>query len=335
MNRKKIILYLLLFITGTLCVVGGTIFLNKKTSLNNKVTIMLDWASNTNHTGIYVAEGKGYFQEEGLDVNIIQPSGTDPLAVVATKKADFGVSSQEGIIQARVKGLPVISIAAILQHNTSGFASFKEKNIRRPRDFEGKTFGGFGFPVEKEMVFSVVTEDHGDPQKVKVVYTGNSNFFTATKKNVDFMWIYYGWTGIEAQLRGIPINMVYLTDYSKELDYYTPLLVTHEKQDPAMVKRFMRAVSRGYEYAIRHPKKAADILLAENPGLDRKLVHQSQEWLSPRYKDDAPQWGVQRLEVWERYAMWLEKHHLLEGEFVAEKAFTNRFLPYVERRSSL
>lgn len=297
---------------------------------------MLDWASNTNHTGLYVARSKGYFKEQGLEIEVIQPSGTDPLSVVATKKADFGVSSQEGVIQARAQKLPVVSIAAIIQHNTSGFASLKERNITRPRDFEHKTYGGFGFPVEKEMVYSVMEEDGGNPRKVHVVYTGNIDFFTTLKKKVDFMWIYYSWAGIEAELRGIPINMIYLTDYSKDLDYYTPLLITNEKnikQDPEMVRKFMKAVTQGYEYAIRYPNQAAEILLQENTGLDTKLVHKSQQWLSPRYQDDAAQWGIQKREVWQRYADWLQKYQLLEGEFPVDDAFTNQFLPEKERHA--
>lgn len=327
MNQKK--LYVCIVLLLCFFLVGCDPSKQNQSPLR-KVRIMLDWASNTNHTGLFVARAKGYFTEKGLDVEIIQPSGTDPLAVVATQKADLGVSSQEGVIQARAQGLPVVSIAAIIQHNTSGFASLKEKGITRPRHFEHKTFGGFGFPVEKEMVESVMEEDRGDPRKAHVVYTGNINFFTAIQRNVDFMWIYYGWTGIEAKVRGIPINMIYLTDYSKDLDYYTPLLITNEKvikQDPSFVRMCMEAINKGYEYAIRYPREAAQILLHENPGLDPKLVYQSQLWLSPRYQDGAKQWGIQKIEVWESYTSWLKKHQLLEKGFRIGGAYTNRFLP--------
>jgi ABC-type nitrate/sulfonate/bicarbonate transport system substrate-binding protein len=295
-----------------------------------KVTLVLDWTPNTNHTGLYVARDKGFFKEQGLDVTIIQPGETGAEQMVASGKADFGVSYQEGVTLARTQNVPIVSIAAVLQHNTSGFASPAAKNIKRPKDFEGKTYGGWGSPVEKQMITSLMETDKADPNKVKIVNTGNVDFFTAVKKNVDFMWIYYGWTGIEAEIRGEKLNMIYLTDYSKELDYYTPVLITSEKkikEDPETVRAFMKAVSKGYQFAIEKPGEAADILIKAAPDLDPKLVKKSQEWLSPRYKADAPVWGIQKQEVWENYANWMRSHKLLEGNFDASKAFTNDFLP--------
>src|SRR6478672_5656716 len=103
-----------------------------------KVTVVLDWTPNTNHTGLYVAKEKGYFKEQGLDVEIIQPGQTGADQLIASGKADFGVSYQESITQARVQGVPLVSIAAIIQHNTSGFASPAAKNIVSPKDFAGK-----------------------------------------------------------------------------------------------------------------------------------------------------------------------------------------------------
>ncbi|WP_249664192.1 ABC transporter substrate-binding protein, partial [Lysinibacillus sp. D4B1_S16] len=94
-------------------------------------------------------------------------------------------------------------------------------------------------------------------------------------KDIDFAWIYYAWTGIEAELRGVRINLLYLTDYSDQLDYYTPVLATNEKMiqnNPDIVKAFVAAASKGYEYAIEHPNEASDILLEAAFLLDRELV---------------------------------------------------------------
>jgi ABC-type nitrate/sulfonate/bicarbonate transport system substrate-binding protein len=295
-----------------------------------KITLVLDWTPNTNHTGLYVAKEKGYFKQAGLDVDIIQPGESGAEQMVAGGKADFGVSYQEAVTQARVQKVPIVSIAAVIQHNTSGFASPVSKNIQKPKDFEGKTYGGFGSPVEKQMLASLMQREQADVNKVNIINTGNTDFFTAVKRDVDFMWIYYGWTGIEAELKGQKLNMIYLTDYAKELDYYTPVLITNEqkiKQDPATVKAFMKAVSQGYQFAIKQPKEAADILSRAEPDLDRKLVQKSQAWLSPRYQGDAPAWGVQKKEVWAGYAEWMKQHGLLEGSFQPEQAFTNAFLP--------
>lgn len=295
-----------------------------------KVTVVLDWTPNTNHTGLYAAKDKGYFKEEGLDVEIIMPGEAGADQLTASGKADFGVSYQESITEARVQGVPLVSIAAVIQHNTSGFASPAEKNIKSPKDFEGKTYGGWGAPVEKSVIDSLMKKENANIDKVSIVNMGDADFFTAVKREIDFAWIYYGWTGVEAELRGEKINMVYLTDYSEKLDYYTPVLATSEKMiadDPDTVKAFVKAAARGYEFAIDQPGEAADILLKNAPDLDSELVKKSQEWLSPRYQDDASRWGEQKLEVWENYAVWMHENGLLDKELDAGKAFTNDFLP--------
>ena len=89
----------------------------------------------------------------------------------------------------------------------------------------------------------------------------------------------------------------------------------------------MRATRRGYEFAIENPAEAAEILLEHSPESDPELVRASQEWLSPRYQDDAPAWGVQREEVWSTFAEWLLENGLIDTPVPAEEAFTNAFLP--------
>lgn len=295
-----------------------------------KVQVVLDWTPNTNHTGLYVARDKGYFKEQGLDVEIIQPGESGADQMVASGEVQFGVSYQESITMARIAGVPLVSIAAVIQHNTSGFASPIEKGIDSPEKFEGKTYGGWGAPVEEAVIQSLMQEKNADINKVKIMSIGNADFFTAVKRDIDFAWIYYAWTGVEAELRGEKINMVYLTDYSDKLDYYTPVLATSESMiadKPEIVKAFTAAAAKGYQYAIDNPEDAAEALIKAEPDLNAELVRASQKWLSPKYQDDAPRWGEQKLSVWENYADWMYEHKLLEKELEAEKAFTNEFLP--------
>ena len=292
--------------------------------------VVLDWTPNTNHTGLYVAKNQGYYEEEGLDVEIIQPGQAGADQMVAGGNAQFGVSYQEQVTLARIQDVPIVSIAAVIQHNTSGFASPVSKNIKTPKDFEGKKYGGWGSPVEKAVLESLMNTVGADINKLEIVNVGNTDFFTAVQRDVDFFWIYYGWTGVEAELRNEEINMIYLTDYSEKLDYYTPVLITSEKMiadDPETVEAFMRATAKGYQFAIDNPDQAAEILISMEPDLDAELVKASQQWLSPRYQDDAPRWGEQKREVWQNYADWMLEHNLLEKALDVDAAFTNEFLP--------
>ena len=295
-----------------------------------EVTVVLDWTPNTNHTGLYVAAEKGYFEEEGLDVEIILPGEAGADQLVASGQAEFGVSYQESITEARIQDIPIVSIAAVIQHNTSGFASLEDKNITSPKDFEGKSYGGWGAPLEKAVIDSIMMQEDADVEQVEIVNIGDADFFTAMEQDIDFAWIYYGWTGIEAELRNEAINMIYVTDYSEKLDYYTPVLATNEtmiEENPETIEKFLKATSKGYKLAIDNPEEAADILIEAVPDLDSDLVIASQEWLASKYQDDAPRWGEQKLKVWENYATWMYENELLEAELDSEAAFTNEFLP--------
>lgn len=295
-----------------------------------KVTVILDWVPNTNHTGLYVAKDKGYYAEQGLEVEIIQPTAGGTAQLIASDQGDFGVSYQEEVTNARAEDIPIKSIAAVIQHNTSGFASPASKNITSPKDFEGKKYGGWGSPVEHAMIKSLMDKYDADVNKVEEIGMGAADFFTSVERDVDFAWIYYGWTGVEAELREVPLNIVMLKDEDPALDFYTPVLISSEKtiaEKPEMVKKFLAATQKGYEFAINNPEDSAQVLLDNAPELDAELVKASQLWLADKYQDDAPAWGIQKQEVWEDYANWLFERELLKKNIDASEAFTNEFLP--------
>ena len=294
------------------------------------VSFVLDWTPNTNHTGIYVAKENGYFEEQGLDVEILLPGEAGANQLIASGSADFGVSYQEGLTQARAEGLPVVSITAVMQHNTAGYASPIGKDITEPVDFEGKKFGAYGSDLEQAMMKTIMEQNEADFNEVDFITTSDSDFFVAVNRDVDFSLVYQGWTGIEAELRNEPMNMVYLADFSDKLDFYTPILATSEamiENDPETVRAFVHAAVKGYEYAIEHPTESAAILLDHEPDLDPDLVNRSQEWLSPRYKDDAERFGIQEKERWENFAEFMLDNDIIDEPLDVDKAFTNEFLP--------
>ncbi len=295
-----------------------------------KVTVLLDWVPNTNHTGLYAAQELGYFEEEGLEVEILQVNEGGTAQLVAAGQAEFGISYQEEVTHARVEGIPVVAIAAIIQHNTSGFASPVEKGIKTPADFEGKKYGGWGSPMEEAVLRAMMDKYGADFDKLEMVSIGSADFFTSVTKDVDFTWIYYGWDGVAAELRGIDLNFINLREEDDALDFYTPVIIASEEtigQNPDLVKGFLRAVTKGYEYCIEKPEEAAEFLLKVSPELDRELVIESQKFLSKEYQSDAPAWGLMKREIWESYAKWMYERDLIESMLDVDKAFTNEFLP--------
>lgn len=332
MKGRMIVIALVVMAALTAC--GQAAQTATPTATLTEVTLMLDWTPNTNHTGIFVAQQKGYFEEAGLKVNIIQPGEVYAEQAVASGAADFGVSFQEQVTLARAAAepAPLVSIAAIIQHNTSGFASLAEKGVQSPKDFEGLRYGSFGSPFESPTLRVLMGCAGGDFSKLQIVDTGFTDpLALLASKQIDLAWIFYGWQAIQAKQQGINLNIVMMSDHFDCIpDYYTPILITSEKmiaERPEVVRAFLKAVSRGYQFAIQNPDEAASILLQAAPELDEKLVSESQAWLSPRYQADAPRWGEQKLEVWQAYSQWMADNKIIDKPIDAQAAFTNDFLP--------
>lgn len=299
-----------------------------------KVTVMLDWTPNTNHSGIFLAREKGYYRDAGLEVDIVEPgAGAGASQVVAAGTAQFGISVQESVTPARAENVPIVSIAAIIQHNTSSLMSLASDNITRPKDLAGKTYGGFGGPLETEIIKKLVQCDGGDPNSVKFVEVGDVDYVVGFEQNrFDFAWVFDGWDVIRSrEILGKQVNTIPFIDYTQCIpDWYTPVIITSEDliaKQPDTVRKFMEATSRGYEAAIASPKEAADALLKASPESDRKLVELSAEFLASRYVDEGRQWGQQDLAIWQGFEKFARDSGLIDEQVDVSKAFTNDFLP--------
>ena len=296
------------------------------------ITLMLDWVPNTNHTGFYVAQLKGYFTDAGLDVSIIEPGEVFAEQAVLSNVAEFGVSFQEQVTLARARDLPIVSIAAIIQHNTSGFASRAALGAGSPADWEGLRYGSFSSPFEEPTLRVLMECDNGNFDDLELLNVGFSDpLALLDEQQIDLAWIFYAWQGTQAQQQNIDLNVVMLDDWFECIpDYYTPVIIASEEtlqEKPQIVSAFLEAVSSGYTYAIQNPNDAAALLLQAVPELDEDLVQASQAWLSPRYQAEADRWGVQKRTVWEQYANWMAMHGILEQPIDAAAAFSNDFLP--------
>lgn len=306
------------------------------------MSLALDWTPNTNHTGIYVALAQKWYQAEGIDLHLLPYSASvSPDVQVATGKADVGISFTEGIVADAAVGQPVISIAAIIQHNTSALVSLESSGLTRPRDFDGKIYGGFGSPYESAVVGEIIQKDGGKGKFTNITLSVDA-MQALESHRIDFVWVYEGWEVIQAQRSGVKLNVFPITNYGVA-DYYTPNIIasaTEIKQKPDLLRRFMLATSCGYEYARAHPPQAAQMLIdkanQDNPGTlpDAGLVYASQDFLSPRYADPGRKWGWQDKAPWHGYPQFiLNSNGILDANnkpvhsMNFDALWTNEFLP--------
>ena len=295
------------------------------------VTVILDFVPNTNHTGLYVALEKGYYAEAGLNVRIIEPTEGATNTLVAVGKGDFGVSYQEDVTVARTldEPLPIRAIAAVIQHNTSGFATWTGKNITSVADFAGKTYAGWGGPGEEAVLRAVMEAEGLDFASLNRVISDGSGF-TALEGDVDIEWFYEAWDNVKCQLNGFEINYMPLRDLDERLDYYTPVLITNEdmiENHPDVVSAFLSATAKGYQDAIDDPDGSAEILGKYAPDYSLEMLTISQEYLADKYMEDAERWGEMRAEVWDRYTQFMVEYGVIGESIDSAQLFTNDFLP--------
>lgn len=297
---------------------------------DNKIEIVLDWTPNTNHTGLFVAKEKGYFDEYGLNVEIVQPPEGSTTQLIGAGHAEYGISFQDTLAKyfAKDSKLPVTAVATILKHNTSGILSLKDKNITRPKDLENKKYGTWEDPIEQAMVKYIVEKDGGNPEKIEFI-PYQDNVVISLQKFVDTAWVYYAWDGIGTKVHGLDTNFIRLSDIENKLDYYTPVIIANNdylKNNKEEVKKVLKAIKKGYEYSINNPVEATNILLKYNPELDEKLVLESQKWINKEYITDGENWGTINEDRWNNFYDWLYDNNLIENKIEKNYGFTNEYL---------
>ena len=314
-----------------LCLILVLVVSCGKSKSNQKIKIVLDWVPNTNHTGLYVAKDLGYFKEAGLDVEIVQPPEGSTTALIGAGGAEFGISFQDTLAKsfARENPVPVTAVAAILQHNTSGIISLKEKGIDSPKKLEGKKYATWEDNIEQAILKKLVTDDKGDFSKVKLIPYTITDVVTGLKTDVDAVWVYYAWDGIATERAGLQTNFLKIRDYGEELDYYSPVIIANNdflKKNPEIAKKVLKAIKKGYEYAMKNPEESAKLLVKNSPELDINLVTASQKWISKEYQSDAKEWGIIDGNRWNRFYEWLYKNKAVEREIPKDFGYSNEYL---------
>jgi NMT1/THI5 domain protein len=278
-----------------------------------------------------VAKDLGYFKEAGLDVEIVQPPEGSTTALIGAGGAEFGISFQDTLAKsfAKENPVPVTAVAAILQHNTSGIISLKEKGIDSPKKLEGKKYATWEDNIEQAILKKLVTDDKGDFSKVKLIPYTITDVVTGLKTDVDAVWVYYAWDGIATERAGLQTNFLKIRDYGEELDYYSPVIIANNdflKKNPEIAKKVLKAIKKGYEYAMKNPEESAKILVKNSPELDINLVTASQKWISKEYQSDAKEWGIIDGNRWNRFYEWLYKNKAVEREIPKNFGYSNEYL---------
>eukprot|EP00873_Tetraselmis_striata_P025025 jgi/Tetstr1/445289/TSEL_033087.t1 len=236
----------------------------------DEVTLQLKWVTQGQFAGYYVAQDKGFYEEEGLDVTI-KPGGPDiaPPQVIAGGGADVVVDWMPSALASRERGVPLVNIAQPFKKSGMMLTCLKETGITKPEDFRGRTLGvwffGNEYPFLSWMSQLGIPTD-GSDNGVTVLKQG-FNVDPLLQKQADCistMTYNEYWQVIDA---GIPEEELIVFKYEEQgsATLEDGLYVLEENlEDPAFVDkmaRFVRASMKGWNYARENPDEAADIVL--------------------------------------------------------------------------
>ena len=239
-----------------------------------KVTFMLSWAPDTNHIGVYVAKNKGYFKQAGLDVDIVAVAQAGAEQAVNNGMADFALSNLTNVGIYTLKGAKIKQVMQVQQKPSAIWCSLaSNKDIKSPKDFDGKTFATFGSNESDAVIRRMIQTDGGKGTFDKVT-VGTSTFQTLSSKKADFGGFYATSEGVQADMYGPKLNCFTEPDYGVPGNADTIGVITSDKtisSNPGLVKKFVQATKKGYEYAYSHPDDAAAILVKEAPDANLKL----------------------------------------------------------------
>ena len=305
------------------------------------VRLALDWTPNTNHTGFFVAAANGWYEHAGVDLQILPYASTTPEALIAAGQAECGISFQDALTFAAAAGAPIVSVMAILQHTAQEIAVLASSDITRPRDLDGRTYAGFGYPNEEPTLESVIKDD-GGTGTFTTVTLDTAAYDALYAKRADFVITFAAWEGLEAAERGIDLRTFAFSDYGFP-DFYQVVLACDSgwlASNPDLARAFVDATVRGFDVAATDPEDAAALLVSENPGVfdgNPELPAKSQRFLADGgfLVDETGAVGRQTLGQWQGYSGFLFDQGLLVGPdgkplTVApdyQALFTNDYLP--------
>lgn len=297
-----------------------------------EVSIMLDWYPNAVHSYLYVAQEKGYFEEEGVKADIQFPANpTDPLTLAAAGKITLGLYYQPDVIMARAnENLPVKTVASIVRNPLNHVLVPEDSEVQSPKDLEGKKVGYPGIPLNEAILETMIKHDGGDINKVDLIDVGfelNSALVTGNTDAVIGAYINHE----------VPVlkHNGFNTRYFNPIDYGVPayneiVLVTSDdtwEKDQEAIQAFWKAAKRGYEFMKENPDEALTILLNNQDKASFPLVEEvekeSLEVLLPRMEEEGAEFGSQDEETFKEVTNWLKEFELIKEEPKASDVIVN------------
>lgn len=294
--------------------------------------LALDWTPNVNHIGFFIAKELGFYNEKGIDLEILNPIN-DNYAMTPGKKlelgvADFAIAPFETVISLNNKANQVqaIAIYVILQKDLSCIATLKSSNISSPKLLDGKSYASYKARYEDCIVKEMIKNDGGEAS-LNIIYPEKLGIWsTLLTGKVDSTWIFDNWEGIEAISKGIELNKFELADFNIPYGYSPIVLTTKENmaKNKTLYSTFVKATQKGFLYAKNHLAESVAILKSYATEYDVNNIDLEKSILfSIPYFGDEFNCGIMEKERVTNFLNWLVTKGLEDKVILNQKLFTN------------
>jgi putative hydroxymethylpyrimidine transport system substrate-binding protein len=298
------------------------------------MSMMLDWLPNADHVGLYQALAEGDFSKAGLDVHVETPSNpSSPLQLLAAGKVDFAISYEPEVLLARQQGLPLVSVAAIVQKPLTSIISVpsgKKRGIRSVSGLRGKTVGDAGIPYQHAYLQTILKHEGVPVGSVHEVNVGTNLVPSMLSGRVDAtLGGYWNYEAIQLAQMGKKPNVIHVDRVG--VPTYDELVLVVRRSELAnnsdQIRQFVQALGHGYQAVRRDPTAAVANLVKANPGLDQKLQLASVRATLPDFfPTGSHPWGWQDPKQWNAYGQWMLSHHLISNPQAITNASSNEVL---------
>jgi len=284
--------------------------------------LLLDFAPNAVHAGIYLALERGYDEAEGVNLDVEPPGqSTDGIKALLSGQEDLAIVDIHDLAIAQSKGKDVVGVMAIVQ--TPLAAVMAQPDVARPRDLEGRKVGVTGLPSDDAVLDSVVKGDGGDPGKVKRVTVGFNAVQALLSKKVSGATAFWNAEGVALKQKRPGIKQFQVDDYGAPSYPELVLAVSREylETEAPVVRATIRALRRGYEGAINDPESAVSALTDAERSLNRSLTAAELDAVSPSFAAGAAFYGELNAKTLGAWATWEQRFGIVKDKPDVAKMF--------------
>lgn len=299
----------------------------------DEITFRLDWKIYGTHAPFFIAQKKGYYRAEGLKVKILEGSGSSKVVKIMGAKGDtFAFAAGVTTLQGVTRGIPVKSIYGIMQKSPMAVITLKKSNIRSPKDLLGKTVSTSGGGSTTSLFYSFLSINNVDRDKVTLAALGRGGRKRALMAGKVAGMLGYSVTEVPSlEEKGFQVNAMHFGDWRMNVVANGIIVNTAtEKKNPNLIRRFLRAITKGIEYAKANPDETVEFMAERFPHKNVKVLRKELFWTFKLLVNEATKGkplGWQAESDWARTQNVLKNGNLIKKTMPLNKYFTNAYIP--------